>query len=368
MNKSCDLKGHQKLFFLNQGTAASCCKAYSESLADYNTIDQLIDKWHSENVQLEAGNQVPSCEVCWQHENKGQLSYRLLPRGTSHNFIELFIDNACNQMCSYCSPKFSSTWQNNILEHGNFDNVSRTVKQNFGLVATSDHSQHWLDQIHQYIQAQPANSVTVKLAGGEPLMQIRQLQTLIDFNIDRVRQLRINTNLNPPSNKFLLWLLQRVPAHRLFFDISLDATPEFNHVPRAGFDAQQFLDNLSLIQQQGIEYCLLGVVSVLNIFDLPNFVAWAKQHRHPLQLLPLNNPDCLDARLLPDQFKSQIDCQDLPKLVQEILQPGQSIVDIKLFEQYNYLKQYFVRCQLDPDLTNNQPWSQYWQWLKERYQ
>ena len=367
MTKSCDLKGRQKLFFLHLGTTASCCKAYSEPLTAYKDLNQLIEHWNQESEQLTQGTEVASCNVCWQNETKGHQSYRQLKIGGTGDQIELYIDNACNQMCSYCSPKFSSTWENNIVEHGMFSKVSRAVNENFKTVPITINYEFWINQIHQYIQQQPAHTVTVKLLGGEPLMQIKQLQTLLEFNSDRIKQLRINTNLNPPNNKFLTWLLDHVSADRLHFDISLDATPEFNHIPRAGFDQYKFLENLELIQKYQVSYNFLSVVSVLNVFELPNFFNWTKLNQHIVECYPLNNPDCLNAQLIPNQFKHQIDPAGLPDLVQDILKPSDILVDIKLFEQYNYLTEYFRRTHIDPTQTSNQLFGEYWNWLTERF-
>jgi len=366
LTKSCDLKGRQKLFFLQLGTTASCCKAYGEPLTAYKDLDQLTTHWNQERAQLAQGTEIASCNVCWQHEAQGHQSYRQLQLH-SGNQIDLYFDNACNQMCSYCSPKFSSEWENSIIKDGLFAKVSQSTNQNFEVKSNTVDHQHWVDQIHQYIQKQPPNTVAVKLLGGEPLMQFKHLQKLVEFNSNRIRQLRINTNLNPPNNRFLTWLLDHVPADRLYFDISLDATPEFNHVPRSGFDQDKFLENLELIKKYQIPYKFLSVVSVLSIFDLPNFFNWTRLNQHAVECYPLNNPDCLDARWIPDSFKQQIDPAGLPNLVQDILQSSKISVDIKLFEQYNYLTEYFRRTNIDPAQTSNWLFGQYWNWLTERF-
>ena len=136
-------------------------------------------------------------------------------------------------------------------------------------------------------------------------------------------------------------------------------------MPRAGFDQHKFLQNLELVQKYQVPYKLLSVVSVLNIFDLPNFYNWIGNQA--VEFLPLNNPDCLDARLIPDQFKQQIDPTGLPILIQSILQFSKKSVDIKLFEQYNYLTEYFRRTHIDPTQTSNPLFGEYWKWLTERF-
>jgi hypothetical protein len=107
------------------------------------------------------------------------------------------------------------------------------------------------------------------------------------------------------------------------------------------------------------------VVSVLNIFDVPNFFNWVSNQE--IEFFLINNPDCLDARLVPTQFKQQIDPTGLPDLVQDILKPSNISVDIKLFEQYNYLTEYFRRTHIDPTQTSNRLFGEYWKWLTERF-
>jgi hypothetical protein len=106
---------------------------------------------------------------------------------------------------------------------------------------------------------------------------------------------------------------------------------------------------------------------VLSIFDSQNFFNWAQLNQHKVAWGGLNNPDCLDARLIPNRFKRQIDPTGLPELVQDILKPSKISVDIKLFEQYNYLTEYFRRTHTDPTQTSNQLFGQYWNWLTERF-
>ena len=158
-DKSCGLKGRQKLFFLHLGTAASCCKAYSDPLSSFDNIKQLTDSWDQQRQLLQHGHEIPSCNFCWQRESQGQQSYRHLKVNEAVNQIELYLDNTCNQMCGYCSPKFSSTWENSISKHGMFQNVSQDANENLKVIPVAVDTQYWLDQVHQYIQQQPDNTV-----------------------------------------------------------------------------------------------------------------------------------------------------------------------------------------------------------------
>ena len=369
MTLSCTLKGNQKVFYIQRGVAASCCRAYPESLpAD---LSCLLNVWNLESQQLSQGVPVASCEPCWQQEQQGMLSFRQLHSDKNHtNVIELYLSNLCNHMCSYCSPKFSSIWEDSISTQGMFENISASAKDNLKII---NHAQvnleHWFREIGQHIVSQPKNSVNLKLLGGEPLMQFKNLQKVIEFGSDNINQLIIHTNLSPPNNKFLIWLLENVPVDKLRFTVSIDSTPEYNHIPRSGFDREQFLINLELLKQHQVEFDLLSVFNVLSIFDLANFVRWAKPYT--LNFSRLYGADCLQPNLLPPGIVEQI-CQNFnghpwPKLLQELYENRKEPLDLKLFEQYNYLKEYFNRTKIVPESIDNAVFQNYWILLSKKF-
>jgi sulfatase maturation enzyme AslB (radical SAM superfamily) len=264
-------------------------------------------------------------------------------------------------MCSYCSPKFSSEWENNIQQHGNFTNISKSARDNLSVTTIHTNKDIWIDELRGFLNRGP---VAVKLLGGEPLMQRRNLQRLLELNTNNITRLSINTNLNPPNNKFLKWVLDTFPNNKLSLDISLDTVPEYNAIPRAGFDRARFEENLELVKQYDVPMLFLSVVSVLNVFSIARYQTWLDTHRYRSKFHRISNPDCIDPCYLPDQFKQSIQSSSLPTAVRESLAYSPAQVDLKRFEQYNYLTQYFQRTNTqitDPALA------EYWLWLKERY-
>jgi sulfatase maturation enzyme AslB (radical SAM superfamily) len=357
--------------------------AYSTILDDTKTLDHYINQWQQESEQLAQGQEIASCETCWKNENAGLSSYRQQIRGHTYagapgeppqlnrfaNSIEIFISNLCNQMCSYCSPKYSSEWENSVVNSGVFAKLSTTSKNNQILENTSVKKQeYWLREIERYISTQPDNSVELKLLGGEPLMQMANLRQLLEFNSSKIELLSIHTNLNPPTSRFLEWILEILPTEKLKIDISIDATLEYNHVPRAGFDQTRFRNNLALLEKHKVNFNFTSVISVLSIFDIADFHAFVIQNRNPTVFTKINNPDCLDPIHLPWEFKQRIlnTRAKLPDLAKEILTFETETVDLKLFEQYNYLKQYFGRTKIDPTTTPNALFNEYWTWLSNK--
>ena len=366
-DKSCSLKGVQKVFYFTTGQVASCCQEYPKKLSNYHSFDQLLQGWQQENNQMAQGHEVPSCKPCWVLEHQNLQSLRQQPAITPES-IEISASNLCNQMCSYCSPRYSSEWQQSIQQHGVFLNVSKSTQLNQTPALIEKNTDIWIEQIAKYISQKEDESVVIKLLGGEPLMQQRNLEQLLVLNNNKIKKIRVHTNLNPPTNKFLKWLLDTCPSEKLHLDVSLDATPLYNHVPRSGFDCNKFLDNLNTVRKHSITVNLFSVISVLSIFDYENFSIWREQQGLETEFVRLNNPDCLDPKYIPTEFLQQALSNTKLKLdnyTQELLDCPQPMVDLKLFEQYNYLKQYFVRTGTQ---VNNTVFEPYWNWLKERYE
>jgi organic radical activating enzyme len=366
------MKYQQKLFILHLNRASSCCRSYSAPLQENQTIQDVINQWQHESALLTQGVEVDNCGYCWKVEQQGKLSYRNYQGQGNEKFnrIEIFLSNLCNQMCSYCSPKYSSMWEESISTHGMFEHVSNTAIENLHIPLKNQTAHNRLEELQSYILSCDDNSVSLALLGGEPLMQINSLQQLLMFSRDKIKNLSIVTNLNPPKPKFLEWLLENFSNHRLQIQISLDATPEYNHVPRAGFDSLIFEQNLNLVKQHSVDIEFLCTVSALSIFDLPNFLSWVEQSQFNSNFYLINNPSCLDPLIVPIEFRRRILEQIVtvsPMLIDQVLNDQQPSVDLKLFEQYNYLTQYFTRTNTDLTKINNPLFQEYWQWLNKRF-
>jgi len=361
MSKPCDRKGRQKIFFLHLNKAASCCRADPIDLTK-QPIDHYISLWEDEKQQLSQGVELPGCRHCWKAENTGQKSYRQQMAGYNKNVVEIFINNLCNQMCSYCSPKFSSKWEDSIRNDGNFVNISKSSKENLSITqVTHQDTEFWLTEIESLFKQ---GQVSLRLLGGEPLMQKQNLQKLLELNTDNIESLSVTTNLNPPSNKFLKWMLDTFPSDKLLFYISLDTLPTQNAIPRAGFDQNKFNENLELLKQHNVSFVFLSVVSVLNIFNLHEYQQWIAQNNYNTKFFRINNPDCLDACFLPDEFKQSIDRTLLPESAIHALDHTTGTLDLKLFEQYNYLNQYFQRT---GTILTDTKLADYWTWLERKF-
>lgn len=358
---------------LHLNHATSCCRSYPEPLTNDRSIQDFIDQWAHEAELLNQGVEVANCESCWKIEKQGKLSHRHYhgQERNKYNRVEIMLSNLCNHMCSYCSPKYSSVWEESMVKDGNFKQISNTAIKNLEIPVKDQASPDRLEEIQSYILSCDDNSVSLVLLGGEPLMQINSLQQLLTFSQNKIKQLSIITNLNPPKSKFLEWLLENFSKDKIQIRISLDATPEYNHIPRSGFDSLIFEKNLTLVQKHGIDIEFFPTVSASSIFDLPNFLSWIDQNQFRAVFHLINNPSCLDPVVVPIEFRRKIlnsISTKMPEMIGQILNDNQPAVDLKLVEQYNYLKQYFDRTNTDLTKINNPLFQEYWQWLTDRFQ
>ena len=163
-----------------------------------------------------------------------------------------------------------------------------------------------------------------------------------------------------------------MPAQKLKFSVSIDASPGFNHWPRAKFEQSKFEQNFELLLEKQIALTISPVISVISVFDLPNFLSWLDRHNlvSP-NWIRLRNPECLDPAYIPNLWRQKIfeSIKDTnsSQILEEILIAPAVDNKLRLIEQHNYLTQYFQRNNLDPLDCHNQLFQEYWSWLTKNY-
>lgn len=365
-NLFCSLKSNHKVFYLNRDIAASCCRADGDVIGD-RSVFELVEVWKKQSQDLANGVKIDDCRYCWKDENSGKQSYRQIHRGKFNNHIEICFDTLCNHMCSYCSPKFSSVWSSNIEKFGLFELIPESDRQNLEVPdpVAKNNSERFFNHLLEYINTCEPHSVGLAILGGEPLMQVKSLKRLFSAVSDKIQSVVITTNLNPPSPKFLHYILDQTElTERLKFRISIDSTPDFNHVPRWGFNRQSFLNNLDLLNQHKISYMINAVVSALSVFDLPEFIEWIQQRSIVTNFSNLYNPTSLTVSSLPKNLRNEIidavPAGALPDhILQELVAPEPDWLAKKNLR--SYMTQYFQRTGLHPESIENERFQRYWQ-------
>ena len=140
-------------------------------------------------------NEKPSeCSYCWNIEAHGQLSdrhyrsgepwaaedYEKIKNSTGEendvvpSYVEVNFNHACNLMCSYCSPQFSSSWQQEVDRYGGYPtNVVHNDPGHFSGSRRPIPAKDYNPYVEAFWEWWPTLYPTLKhfrMTGGEPLM------------------------------------------------------------------------------------------------------------------------------------------------------------------------------------------------------
>jgi organic radical activating enzyme len=143
------------------------------------------------------------CSYCWNMEDLGRLSDRHYRSGEPWaavdferiknstgdedaipSYVEVNFNNACNLKCSYCSPQFSSSWQQEVERHGAFPTlVPHNAAEHFSghrkSIPARDHNPYveafwsWWPTLYPELKH-------FRMTGGEPLMD-RNTYLVFDY-------------------------------------------------------------------------------------------------------------------------------------------------------------------------------------------
>jgi organic radical activating enzyme len=147
------------------------------------------------------------CSYCWNMEDLGRLSDRHYRSGEPWaavdfeqiknstgdeedvipSYVEVNFNNACNLKCSYCSPQFSSSWQQEVDRHGAFPTlVPHNDPEHFSgsrrPIPARDHNPYveafwaWWPTLYTELKH-------FRMTGGEPLMD-RNTYRVFDYVLE----------------------------------------------------------------------------------------------------------------------------------------------------------------------------------------
>jgi len=143
------------------------------------------------------------CSYCWNIEAHGQLSDRHYRSGEKWaasdftsimnstgdedaipSYVEVNFNHACNLKCSYCSPQFSSSWQQEVDRWGGYptsvihNDPSHFTGRNRPIPARADNP--YVDAFWQWWPTLYPHLKHFRMTGGEPLMD-RNTYRVFDY-------------------------------------------------------------------------------------------------------------------------------------------------------------------------------------------
>jgi len=146
-----------------------------------------------QRIMMLNGKKPTECSYCWNIEKHDQLSDRHYRSGEpwaaeyydviKHSkgdedvvpsYVEVNFNNACNLKCSYCSPQFSSSWQQEVDRWGGYptstihNDPSHFVGRNRPIPARADNP--YVDAFWAWWPTLYPRLKHFRMTGGEPLM------------------------------------------------------------------------------------------------------------------------------------------------------------------------------------------------------
>jgi organic radical activating enzyme len=266
----CLAKWLQVSLHLPQGRTQSCYHPPThlvplESLkknpsALHNTPQKI-----EERKQMMNGERPAGCSYCWKMEDapgggeKGHMSDRhyrssewwaspvfdeVVENGAEWDvtprYVEVNFNQACNFKCMYCSPHLSTTWHDEIKQHGSYklaypetyehNNLDALKALNLMPLEVSQKENPYVKAFWEWWPTIYHNLRVFRMTGGEPLMDSNTFKILeyVRDNPHGKIELSITSNFCPPQQKLFdrfLNLVKELEVVKHFQD-----TANFNEV------------------------------------------------------------------------------------------------------------------------------------------
>ena len=237
------------------------------------------------------------CGYCWTMEDHGKLSDRHYRSGESWaakdfytivnstgdedvipSYVEVNFNHACNLACSYCSPQFSSTWQQEMDQHGAYPTSNRHNDPSYFTgrnrpIPVREHNPYvdafwsWWPELYPELKH-------FRMTGGEPLLD-KNTYRVFDYVLANPK---LDLHLNVTSNfsvderswqKYLGYVKQLCEGERIehFMQyVSLDTFGSQAEYIRHGLDFDLLWDRVNqfLTEIPG-RNCITFIVTMNNL-------------------------------------------------------------------------------------------------------
>lgn len=292
------------------------------------------------------------CSYCWTQEDLGNLSDRHYRSGESWaakdfeiiststgdedvipSYVEVNFNHACNLSCSYCSPQFSSSWQDEAQRKGAYPtNPPHNDPSHF----VDHHRPIPVREYNPYVEAFWRWWPTLypelehfRMTGGEPLMD-RNTYRVFDYVLENPNpklHLNVTSNfsvepelfekyltyvkkLTTNEPKYLEHFMQYVSLDSMFFKAEyarhgLNFERLWNNVNRflnevPNRSSLTFIITMNVLNVTGLHELINGILGLREIYSKTYQRVWFDT---PI----LRKPEWQDIRLLPESYVDKLE-------------------------------------------------------------
>lgn len=293
---ACLLKWAWSSVYFNSGTTSSCHRTTKHpiNLDNFTEFHNIPEKISDRKHMMQGNWPGNGCEYCKHVEEAGGVSDRIAQLDhqesqaltppelhANHNatsvtptILEVWFTNTCNMTCVYCSPFYSSRWQQENKKFQITTDENHVSNPNYDQMV--DKFWKWLSEEERYKVIQRYH-----VLGGEPFL-LKELDDSIDFwnthaNPDLV--FSVVSNLNIPHTRFQQYIkkFERLVLSRKIWKLQLTASldgwgPQQEYV-RHGLDLNLWQKNFEyLLDRPWISLSINSVISSLTIKQFPELV------------------------------------------------------------------------------------------------
>lgn len=318
------------------------------------------------------GGRPDECSYCWSIEDLDKTSDRVYKNTDTINNLfvledeidtlknipwdqnvnpynmEISFSNACNFKCGYCCSAFSSLWEDEIKQYGNYD----LNYDQYGLHNKIYSEKEYNPYVEAFWKWWPdlKNDLKIfRITGGEPLMTTNTFKLLDMLKEDGNPELflQINTNLGVTNRKvtdFCLRvndLIEKKHIKNLRLFTSLECTGKQAEYMRRGLNYELFLENVNTVLET-VPTAYLSFMTTYNVLTVPYFKDFLQLivelrekwgERILIDIPHLKEPPHWTMNILPPEFGTYIDND-----VQYMKQNGFSDIEIGKMER---VREYF---------------------------
>ena len=254
----CPLKWDELVINTTHNYVYACCKA--TPMVFVKDIKEILQP---QQENLLNGVKDPSCKYCWDVEEVGGKSRRIeaiakakvIGRRTS---LEVNFGNECNFQCSYCNPRFSSKWEQDVRKAPYQIFVDR---DNYSLPETVTgqvSNEELLTSSEEYD--------IVRIVGGEPLLSKRFWALVGEA---KSKKLSVVTNLSFSNSTVIGKIVDLCKKYEeVQLGVSIDAGKEISEFVRHGLNFDQFMQNLNQIFEVAPANLSISVQSLMTNFTV----------------------------------------------------------------------------------------------------
>lgn len=320
-----------------------------------------------------SGERPSGCSYCWNIEDIGKTSDRVYKNTDAVNNLfvlddeiellrntpwdkdinpynmEISFSNACNFKCGYCCSSFSSLWEQELEEFGDYDISDSPYGTRGKKIYSEKEYNPYVEAFWKWWPDLKKDLKIFRITGGEPLMTTNTFKLLDmlkeDGNPDLF--LQINTNLGVTNRKVkdfcgrVQELIEKKHIKNLRLFTSLECTGKQAEYIRRGLNYELFLQNVDTVLET-VPSAYLSFMTTYNVLTVPYFKDFLQLivelrekwgDRILIDIPHLKEPPHWTMNILPKEFGTYID-----RDVSYMKQNGFSDIEIGKMER---VREYF---------------------------